>query len=91
MKYEYIGFMHKVKRTYTVCFPDFEGLLCAGHNPPDAKNNAKEGLIFHIEGMLREGEGIPIPSSMASIKKKFEIDNNLIFFNVEVDIALFNE
>ncbi len=91
MKYEYVAFMHKIKKTYTVCFPDFEGLLCAGRNPFDGKKNARDGLIFHIDGLQKAGEGIPLPRKLEQIKKSFEIDKSLIPIFIEVDVFMINE
>ena len=47
---------------YGVTFPDFPGCVSAGININEALQNAREALIFHIEGMLEDGEGIPEPS-----------------------------
>jgi predicted RNase H-like HicB family nuclease len=66
---EYIGLAEKVKKGYTVFFPDFPGLGSAGATLEKARKNARDGLIAHIELMLEEGESIPIHSSIDEIIK----------------------
>ncbi len=61
---EYIGLAEKVDDGYSVFFPDFPGLGSAGDTLEEARINAKEGLIGHIELMLEESEHIPKPSSL---------------------------
>ncbi|SRR5579883_1162274 len=69
MVIEYIGLAEKVDDGYTVFFPDFPGLGSAGDSLDEARKNAKEGLIAHIELMIEEGEIIPAASSLDNIIK----------------------
>lgn len=56
---EYVGLAEKVKSGYTVFFPDIPGLGSSGKTLDQARKNAKEGLIAHIELMLEDGEDLP--------------------------------
>jgi len=66
---EYIGLAEKVEDGYSVFFPDFPGFGSAGNTLEEARKNAKEGLIAHIELMVEDGETTPKPSSLDNIVK----------------------
>jgi predicted RNase H-like HicB family nuclease len=67
MVIEYIGLAEKVKDGYTVFFPDFPGFGSAGDTFSEARTNANEGLIGHIELMIEDGESLPKPSSLDKV------------------------
>ncbi len=52
---------------YGVDFPDFPGCVTAGQTLDEARRMASEALLFHIEGMIEDGEPIPGPSDLAEI------------------------
>jgi len=66
---EYIGLAEKVRGGYSVFFPDFPGFGSAGDTLGEARRNAKEGLIAHIELMVEDGEAMPKPSSLDKVVK----------------------
>ena len=66
---EYIGLAEKVKGGYSVFFPDFPGLGSAGDTLGEARKNAKEGLVAHIELMIEDGEPMPKSSSLDHVVK----------------------
>lgn len=66
---EYVGLAEKVKSGYSVFFPDFPGFGSAGDTLAEARKNAKEGLIAHIELMVEDGESIPKPSLLDNVMK----------------------
>ena len=49
-------------------FPDLPGCLPCAHSMEDAFNNAKEALQLHLYSMEEEGEPIPEPSRVSTIK-----------------------
>ena len=64
----YIALIRKDKDSdYSVDFPDFPGCITAGTDLDDAKDMAAEALAFHIEGMVEDGQGIPIPASLETV------------------------
>jgi len=65
----YIALLDTAKKTseYGVFFPDFPGCVSAGKTMDDALEKAREGLLFHIEGMQEDGEVLPKPSSLEKI------------------------
>lgn len=70
----YIALLDKASRnsSYGVCFPDFPGCVFAGQTMDKALENARRGIIFHIEGLQEDGSPLPTPSSLDKIMKKPE-------------------
>lgn len=66
---EYVGLAEKVEDGYTVFFPDFPGFGSAGDTLEEARKNAKEGLLAHIELMVEDGELIPKATSLDKVIK----------------------
>ena len=61
----YIGLIHKEAGSdFGVSFPDFPGAITAGNTLDEVRHRAEEMLIFHIEGMLQDGDPVPEPSSL---------------------------
>ena len=69
MLIEYIGLAEKIDRGYTVFFPDFPGFGSAGDTLEEARKNAREGLIAHIELMIEDEQSIPKSTSLDNIMK----------------------
>jgi len=64
----YIALIHKDPDSdYGVSFPDFPGLATAGRTLDEARAMAEEALIFHLEGMIEDGEAVPEPSSLDAV------------------------
>lgn len=66
---EYVGLAEKVEDGYSVFFPDFPGFGSAGDTFEEARKNAREGLIGHIELMVEGGEQLPKASIINEIIK----------------------
>jgi predicted RNase H-like HicB family nuclease len=65
---QFIGLIRKeLSSDYGVSFPDFPGIATAGTSLDDARAMAEEALVFHIEGLMADGEAIPSPSSLEEI------------------------
>ena len=69
---EFIGLAEKVEEGYSIFFPDFPGLGSAGDDLEDARKNAKEALVAHIELMTEDRESIPKPSSLDHVMQLSE-------------------
>ncbi len=65
----YVALIYKTKKAgkYGVTFPDFPGCVSAGNTINDAVRNGRNGLIFHMEGMLEDKEKLPKPTSLEKI------------------------
>ena len=51
---------------YGVIVPDVPGCFSAGDTLEEAFKNVKEAITFHIEGMIEDGEEVPLPSNLES-------------------------
>ncbi len=77
----YVALVHKIKKKnadYGVIFPDFPGCVFGGKTLELALENAREGIIFHIEGLLDTGEPLPHATSLEKIKKMPEYKTEII-------------
>jgi predicted RNase H-like HicB family nuclease len=64
----YIGLLRKEDGSdFGVDFPDFPGCVTAGKTLDQARAMAVEALQFHIEGMVKDGEAVPVPSSLQAV------------------------
>ena len=60
---EYIALIHKEPTTgFGASFPDFPGAVTVSETLEELRANAEEALALHIEGMMEDGEEIPMPS-----------------------------
>lgn len=65
---EYIALIHKEPGSdYGVSFPDFPGCITAGATVEEARRMAGRALVFHIAGLLEDGETIPQPSHLDEV------------------------
>lgn len=63
-----IAVVHKDSDSdYGVSFPDFPGCVTADPDIKDAGKMAYQALLFHIRGMLEDGDTIPVPSAFEDI------------------------
>jgi predicted RNase H-like HicB family nuclease len=53
---------------YSVYFPDLPGCTSGGDNQTLAAINAADGLAAHIEMMLEDGEPLPAPTPIETMK-----------------------
>jgi len=66
----YIGLIHKEAGSdFGVSFPDFPGVITAGSSLDEARQMAEEALAFHVEGMIEDGDALPVASSLEAIMK----------------------
>jgi predicted RNase H-like HicB family nuclease len=82
---DYVAVLSKDETSdYGVDFPDFPGCVTAGETPEEAKRMASEALLLHLEGMAEEGEPIPAPRSLDSIRDDPALRDALDLFLVNV-------
>lgn len=76
----YIAIIQKdTSSDYGVSFPDFPGCVTAGATIDEAKDLAQEALLFHIEGMLEDGEELPEPSRLEDVMTNPDYAGGLAF------------
>ena len=54
--------------SYGVFFPDLPGCTSAGKTLEEACNRASEALSLHLEWMMKDGDPIPEPRSLAQVE-----------------------
>lgn len=84
----YIAIVHKeAKSDFGVSFPDFPGCITAGKNIDEAKDMAQEALTLHIQGMLEDGEQLPVSSRLEEIMSDPDYANAIAYLVVSVPDA----
>lgn len=84
----YIAIVHKESKSDVgVSFPDFSGCITAGKNIDEAKDMAQEALSLHIQGMLEDGDQLPVPSSLEDIMSDPDFANAIAYLVVSVPDA----
>jgi predicted RNase H-like HicB family nuclease len=84
----YIAIVHKeTKSDFGVSFPDFPGCITAGKNIDEAKDMAQEALSLHIQGMIEDGEQLPVPSRLEDIMNDPDYGNAIAYLVVSVPDA----
>ncbi len=66
--YRFIAVFAYYEDGISITFPDLPGCVSFGENEAEAMKCAKEVLMLHLWGMEQDGETIPQPSSLQSIK-----------------------
>lgn len=56
----YLALIHKeADSSYGVSFPDFPGCITAVKNLDNVNQAARDALLFHIQGIAKDGQAIP--------------------------------
>ncbi len=55
--------IERTKRNYGAYVPDLPGCVATGATESEVKENIREAIKIHLEGMAEDGEAIPQPSS----------------------------
>ena len=76
----YIALLRKdADSDYGVEFPDFPGCVTAGRTLDEARRMAVEALALHVEGIIEEGDPLPMPSTLDSIMAVPENTDGVVF------------
>jgi predicted RNase H-like HicB family nuclease len=62
---EYAVIFEKTSTGWSAYVPDLPGLGVAGPTYEATEELIREGIAFHIEGLLADGEPVPEPSTRA--------------------------
>ena len=71
----YVSVIHREKSGFGVSFPDFPGCVAVGESFNEAVRQGCEALAFHVEGLTKDGEPIPLPRPIDAIKGDPELAN----------------
>lgn len=67
-RYTFIAVLDYADDGISISFPDLPGCLPCAETTDEAVKNAEEALGLHLYGMEQDGEAIPEPSDIRSIK-----------------------
>ena len=62
---KYTAIVAKTGNGYSAHLPDLPGCIAAGDIFEETSQLIQEAAIFHLEGMIEDGETIPMPTSAA--------------------------
>ena len=71
---------------YGVTVPDLPGCFSAGDTTDDALSNAVEAIECHIEGLLLDGEKLPVPETVEHYRGQRQFAKG-VWALVDVDVA----
>ena len=82
---KYIAVISKENnQQYGVIFPDFLGCVTVGKNLEDAQKMAHDALQFHIDGMIKDQEDLPMCKTLDEIKKKYKKAEIFVMIAVKI-------
>jgi predicted RNase H-like HicB family nuclease len=83
---KFLIIIEKGKHNYSAYSPDVPGCAATGKTVEITLANMTEALEFHIEGMLENGEKMPIPKSLNYyISETDEISENEIIAHIDLE------
>lgn len=71
---------------YGVMVPDLPGCFSAGATVEEAIDNAVEGVLTHVEGLLADSDPVPSPTPIGELRRRYRGKGSL-WALVEVDFS----
>ena len=62
---KYVALIGKTGNGYSAHLPDLPGCIAAADTFEETSQLIREAAVFHLEGMVGDGEAIPEPTSSA--------------------------
>lgn len=62
MKYAIV--IERAKRNFSAYVPDLPGCVSTGRTVKDVRRNIQEAIELHLEGLRRDGDPIPEPTTL---------------------------
>ncbi len=86
----YLVIIEKGKNNYSAYSPDILGCAATGKTVEETLETMKEAIEFHFEGMLEDGEDIPMPKSLNFyLEQTDEISSDDILAHINIEIPDF--
>ncbi len=73
--YKYLVIVEQAPNNYSAYSPDVPGCASAGDTVEETLSNFREALQMHIEGILEEGDAVPVTSGVTAEFVEIEIPN----------------
>jgi predicted RNase H-like HicB family nuclease len=80
---KYLVIIEKGEKNYSAYSPDVEGCAATGKTVEETLETMRNALEFHIEGMLEDGEQIPLPKGLNFYLDEISGDDILAHINIE--------
>ncbi len=81
--------VHEGDHAFGISFPDFPGCVSGGDTIDEAIRRGREVLAFHIEGMVQDGEALPVLRSLTELRKDSDFQESAgdaVIVSVPIDI-----
>jgi predicted RNase H-like HicB family nuclease len=62
---KYAVIIERGPRNFSAYAPDLPGCIATGKTLEETRQNMREAIEFHLDGLRQDGEPIPEPSSLA--------------------------
>jgi predicted RNase H-like HicB family nuclease len=66
MKRQFLVVIEKARGNLSAYVPDLPGCVTTGRTRKEILANMRKAIDLHLEGMIEDGEPIPVPSSEAA-------------------------
>jgi len=73
---------------YGVIVPDLPGCISAGETPEEALKMVKEAMELHIQGLVEDGDAIPVPTSFEALARSKQYKGGT-WALIEIDLDKF--
>jgi predicted RNase H-like HicB family nuclease len=86
----YLVIIEKGENNYSAYSPDILGCTATGKTVEETLETMKEVLEFHFEGMIEDGDAIPMPKSLNFyLEQTDEISSDDILAHINIEIPEF--
>ncbi len=86
----YLVIIEKGENNYSAYSPDILGCTATGKTVEETLETMKEVLEFHFEGMIEDGDAIPMPKSLNFyLEQTDEISSDDILAHINIEIPDF--
>ena len=64
---KYLIVAEKTETGYSAYSPDLPGCVATGRTPEELEQTMREAVLFHLEGLRKDRETVPVPRSFCTI------------------------
>jgi predicted RNase H-like HicB family nuclease len=64
---QYLVVIEKGSSSYGAYVPDLPGCIAVGETRDEVTRLIHEAMEFHIEGLIEDGQSVPLPASQAEL------------------------
>lgn len=87
---KYLVIIEKGENNYSAYSPDISGCAATGKTVEETLETIKEAIEFHFEGIIEDGEEIPVPKSLNFyLAQTDEISSDDILAHINIEIPEF--